>query len=305
MLKRKNNLAFWVILPLFLLSSFCQAEDKIIAIVNKDIITQKDLNDFINFMRLQLMAEYKAEQLENKIQSIKSDLLERLIEDRLILQEAKKEDIKVDENRVKARINELKERYPSDTEFQESLKQQGLVQADLELKTREQLLMYSIVDTKIRSKIVVNPKEVTDFYEKHAQEFNVPQERAFELVSISDEKLAQEIYNQLKTGESLNNLGQKYSLNVNNLNCHQDGELKKEIEDAVFSLEQGETSQPLKIEDRFYIFKLNNIIPSKQKSLTEVQDQIQALLFNEKMEERLTLWLDELKKKSYIKILQG
>lgn len=304
MLKRKNNLAFWVILSLFLLSSFCRAEDKIIAIVNKDIITQKDLNDFINFMRLQLTAEYKAEQLENKIQSIKSDLLERLIEDRLILQEAKKEDIKVDEARVKARINELKERHPSDTEFQESLKKQGLVQADLELKTREQLLMYSIVDIKIKSKIVVNPKEVTDFYEKNKQDFIIPEQREFGLISVNDEKLTQEISNKLKTGEPFVDLAQKYSLSVNNFTGRKGGEFKKEIEDVVFNLEQGEISQPLKIEDQFYIFKLNNIIPSKQKSLTEVQDQIQALLFNEKMEEGLTRWLDELKKKSYIKILQ-
>ena len=305
MLKRKNNLAFWVILSLFLLSSFCQAEDKIIAIVNKDIITQKDLNDFINFMRVQLMTEYKAEQLENKIQSIKSDLLQRLIEDRLILQEAKKEDIKVDETRVKGRINELKERYPSDTEFQESLKQQGLVQADLELKTREQLLMYSIVDIKIKSKIVVNPKEVTDFYEKNKQNFIIPEQREFELISVNEQELAQEISHKLKTGEPFADLAKKYSLSVNNFTGRKGGEFKKEIEDVVFNLKEAEISQPLKIEDQFYIFKLNNIIPYKQKNLTEVQDQIQALLFNEKMEEGLARWLDELKKKSYIKILQG
>jgi len=304
MLKRKNKLAFCVILWLFLFSGFCRAEDKIIAIVNKDVITQKDLNDFTNFMRVQLMAEYKAEELEAKAQSLKSDLLERLIEDRLILQEAKKEDIKVDETRVKARINELKERYPSDTEFQKSLKQQGLVQADLELKTREQLLMYTIVDIKIKSKIVVNPKEVTDFYEKHEQEFIIPEEREFELVSINDEKLALDIYNRLKEGESFADLAKKHSLAVNNFTGRKGAELKQEIEDVVFNLKEAEISQPLKIEDKFYIFKLNNIIPSRQKSLSEVQNKIHALLFDLKMEEKLTGWLDELKEKSYIKILQ-
>jgi hypothetical protein len=47
------------------------AQDKIVAIVNKDIITQKDLTDFINFARMQMLTEYKGEQLEAKIQAMK------------------------------------------------------------------------------------------------------------------------------------------------------------------------------------------------------------------------------------------
>ncbi len=62
------------------------AQDKIAAIVNNDIITQKDLDDFLNFMRIQLSQDYSGKELENKIQAMKPDLLDRLIEDRLILQ---------------------------------------------------------------------------------------------------------------------------------------------------------------------------------------------------------------------------
>ncbi len=84
------------------------AQDKIVAIVNKDIITQKDLNDFINFMRVQLSTQYQGKQLESKIQSMKLDLLDKLIEDRLILQKAKKDNMGIDPDRIKAKINEIK-----------------------------------------------------------------------------------------------------------------------------------------------------------------------------------------------------
>ena len=77
------------------------AQDKIIAIVNSDVITQKDLNDFLNFMRMQLMTEYKGKELENKIQSMKLDLIDKLVEDRLILQQAKKNNIQIDEGRLR------------------------------------------------------------------------------------------------------------------------------------------------------------------------------------------------------------
>ena len=141
------------------------AQDKIIAIVNNEVITQKDLSDFLNFMRMQLSAQYKGRELEDKIQSLKPDLLDKLVEDRLILGQAQAANIKVDEARVKARIDELRRRYPSERDFQEALAEQGLTQADVESKIRDQMLMYSIIDAKIKSKIVVAPSEVTDFYE--------------------------------------------------------------------------------------------------------------------------------------------
>src|SRR3989338_6450398 len=66
------------------------AQDKIVAIVNNEVITQKDLDDFLNFMRMQYAQELKGRELENKIQSMKIVLLDKLIEDRLMLQDAQK-----------------------------------------------------------------------------------------------------------------------------------------------------------------------------------------------------------------------
>ena len=73
-----------------LLTMPCLAKDKIVAVVNKEVITQKDLTDFMNFMRLQLSREFSGEVLEKKLSSLETDLLDRLIEDRLVLQEAKR-----------------------------------------------------------------------------------------------------------------------------------------------------------------------------------------------------------------------
>jgi parvulin-like peptidyl-prolyl isomerase len=281
------------------------AQDKIVAIVNNDIITQKDLNDFINFMRVQLAGEYEGRELEDKIQSMKLDLIDRLIEDKLILQEAKKNEIKVDENRVKVRIAEVRSHYASDSEFQEALVKQGMAQADIESRIRDQLLTYFIIEKQIKSRIVVKPSEVTNFYEENIATFKLPSQREFESIGVNDAALAKDIFNKLKAGEELQDLSQKYSLTINKLSARQGGELKKEIEDIVFKLNVSEVSQPIKIEDSYYIFKLDNIIPPHQQALYEVQDKIHAFLFDKKTQEELTKWLDELKEHSYIKILQN
>jgi len=288
----------------FPLSSF--AQDKIVAIVNNDVITQKDLEDFINFMRVQMFKEGKEGRAQKKIESMKPDLLDRLIEDRLILQEAKKNNIRVDENRIKARIAEIKKRYPSDIEFQRDLGRQGLVQADIEQKIREQLLMYYIIEYKIRSGILIRPEEVTAFYNENQKEFFIPEERGLDVITLENADLAASLSDNLRRGEKLEALAARYPLTVNKLSVRQGEDLRKEIQEVVSRLNLGEVSQPLKLDNdnAYYVFKLDYVIPQKQQSLFAAQEKIHAFLFDRKMQEGLNKWLGELKKQSYIKIIK-
>ncbi|TRZ96312.1 hypothetical protein D4R78_00995 [bacterium] len=280
------------------------AQDKIIAVVNSEVLTQKDLDDFINFTRIQLAAEYSGRELESKIQTMKLDLLDKLIEDRLILQEAKKEKVLINEVRIKERIDEIKGQYQSESRFQADLAKQGVSQADIENKIREQLLMYAVIDSKIRSKIRLNPKEITEFYKEHAGEFKLPEQREFACLSTKSKDLANEIYNHLKsTPQGLEQLAEKYSLVINKVSAKNEGELRKDIEDAVFKLKTNEVTSPLEIDNSYYIFRLDQIVPERKQSLSEIQVRIHALLYGQKMQQELIKWLDEIKKTAYIKIL--
>jgi parvulin-like peptidyl-prolyl isomerase len=292
------------------------AQDKIIAIVNSDIITQKDLNDFLNFTKIQLSREFSGKTLEEKVQSMKLDLLDRLIEDRLILQEAKKileeakkkKDmltvlrIKVDQNRVKARVDEIEKQYNSDSEFQNNLAKHGLVQADLESKITEQMLMFNIIDFKIRDNIIVSPEEVTDFYHKNLKEFILSEEREVEAVTLENLDLAKSFSYNLKRGEDLVDLAARYPLSINKMNTRKGEGLREEVEDAIFKLNIGEVSDPIEIDEKYYVFRLNNIIPSEQLSLSEAQERIHSYLFEKKFQEEMVKWLDELRHKSFIKV---
>lgn len=282
----------------------CFAQDKIVAIVNNDAITQKDLGDFVNFMRMQLSQELKEDELENRIESLKSQLLEKLIEDRLILQEAKKNNIRISEGRVKARIDEVRKRYQTEADFQRALIQQGLTLADIELKIKEQLLTYSVIDIKVKSKIIVKPFEVTDFYYKNIEKFKTPEQREVSSMAIDGVALANDLFKQLNRGGDFSDISSKYSLIVNRLRIHRNGELRLEAEEVIFKLKIGEISRPFKINDSFYIFRLDDIIAVRQQTLPEAQEAIYAFLLDKKMQEELERWLTDLKKKSYVKILQ-
>lgn len=292
----------------FLLLSFnfyCFAEDKIVAIVNDDCITQKDLGDFINFMKLRMPQRVGEKQAEEKIETMKKDLLERLIEDRLILQEAKKSNLLLDQNRIKIRIDEIKQQYPNDADFQGELKKQGLVQADIETKISDQMLMYDIIDQKIRRKIIIRPDEVTNFYNNNKNDFISTEERELEVITFENNDFAEKFYRDLEGGQRFEDLVARDEVRADKLSVTHRGELKKEIEEVIFKLNLSQVSQPLALDNKTYIFRLENIVPPKQLSLPEVQDKIQRYLFEKKMREELTKWLDELKKQSYIKIMQS
>ncbi|MCK9431525.1 MAG: peptidyl-prolyl cis-trans isomerase [Candidatus Omnitrophica bacterium] len=281
------------------------AQDKVIAVVNNEVITKKDLNDFLNFMRMQYARQLSGKALEEKLNSVKKDLLQRLIEDRLILQQAKLDKIPADQTRVDGKVNEIKKHYSTDAEFQKDLAKQGLVQADLENKISEQILMYNFIDKKIRKNVVIRPDEITEFYEQNKSQFIKPEERSLTLIISADEPEAKIISSQLRSGVKIEDLSAKYSFSLEKLSASEGQQLRPEIESTVFKLAQGEVSDPVKVGSQYFIFRLDEIIGSRRLSLEEAHANIRAYLFEKKMQENLAKWLDDTKKQSYIKILEN
>ncbi|MDD5059654.1 MAG: SurA N-terminal domain-containing protein [Candidatus Omnitrophica bacterium] len=281
------------------------AQDKVIAIVNKEVITQKDLNDFMHFMRMQYSKELEGKALEEKLKGMRSDLLNRLIEERIILQKAKEEKIDINQERVKERIDEIKKHYPSEADFEQDLAKQGLVQADLENKIREQIMTYYLIEQKVRSKITVRPEEITSFYQEDKRRFIKAEERLLTVIILDDENMAKTISYQLRLGVKLEELAAKYPFSTDILSASKGQELRQEIEDTVFKLGIGEVSEPVEIDQQFYVFKLDDIIGSQQMSLSQAKDNIREFLVEKKTQKALAEWLDELKKQSYIKIFEN
>jgi len=280
-------------------------QDRVAAVVNNEIITQKDLNDFLNFMRMQYSRQLNGKALEEKVNSAKQDLLQRLIEDRIMLQQAKNEKIIIEPSRIKAKVNEIKKRYALESDFERDLAKQGLVQADLENKIREQMLTFNIVEQKVRSKVVIRPEEVTDFYNQNKRQFMKPEERLLTVIISQDESSAKSLVYYLRLGEKLESLATRYAFTTDTLSVYQGQDLRNEIEDTVSKLGMSEVSDPVKIDGQYYIFRLDEILGSRQMDLAQSQERIQAYLFDKKLQERLNSWLDELKKQSYIKIFDN
>jgi len=253
---------------------------------------------------MQLATKYKGEELEEKYNEILPDVLNRLIEDRLIIQEAKKQKLTVDENRIKGRLEQMKSAYPSEKEFVDELLRNGLTVSDIEAKIRDQLLMFEMINRQVRSKIRVSPLEVTTFYREHKEEFNEPAKRQVIAISSKDMQKIKEALAKIQNGENFEEVASSLGLDLKELGQIRPGQLIKELDQEISLLKEGEVSGVVKFQDKFYIFKLIQIIPAREVALEEVKEQISDYLAEEKMQDKVAEWLEKLKAKSYIQIIE-
>ena len=302
MVRVMRFISVWIIFCLVLVNSVTLAQEGLVAIVNNEVITQKDLDDFIKFMQIQMSGQFSEEEVKQRIEQMLPDLINRLIEDRLILQAAYKEGIVIAPTRIRSRVEQIKKKYPSEAVFQSVLVAQGLSLSDIELKIKEELLMFAIIDEKIKSKIVVSPQEVTDYYYAHSNDFIAPERRLVRFLTIRDSGLAQQIQKTITEYEDLDTIAKRYSLEMTDLGWVTTKQLKGEIADIVFGLDTGELSPVLDSDDKSYIFVVTAIKPPGEIPLFDIQEEISRFLFEKKMQESLVEWLEKLKSEAYIKV---
>ncbi|MFH1678579.1 MAG: peptidyl-prolyl cis-trans isomerase, partial [Candidatus Omnitrophota bacterium] len=279
--------------------------DNVVAVVNNEVITQNDLNEFINFMRIQLSVQYSQEEVEQRISKMPADLINRLIDDRLILQAAYKENINVDSNRIKARVEQIKKQYPQESDLQNALRSQGITLGDIELRIKEQFLMFEIINKEVRSNALVRPQDVTAYYNAHKEEFYHPELRNVKFLTVKgiDNVIpADSLNSQYK---SLEEIADNYSLEITKLGLVSSKQLRKEIADIVFNLEVNKISSLLTLGENNYLFEVKEIKPPEKMSLQEVQEEISRFLFETKMQELMVEWMEKLRSQAYIEVKEA
>ena len=311
MLKRNNIfLMALVVLSLFLgnHSSFA-VEDAVIAVVNDELITLRDLRDYIQSTYVSLVAEgMKDEDIKKIMSDLQANGIDKLIEDKLILSEANKMGMDVREKLINDRIEDVKKKYPSEQAFLDALVQHGVTINDLRKKIIEQLKIKFAVEHEVRSQIFVNPQEVTDYYESHKQEFNKKERVNLESIYIDfgDDKnkarqRAQEALGKLKAGEDFQTVAKEYS-QTPSLGTIERGQILPDVENIVFKLEKNEISNLVTVEKGIYIFKLTGRAQIEMASLKEVKDQVYNQLFQQKFRTKFEEWVKKLKKDAYVEI---
>lgn len=288
--------------------------DKIVVVVNNEVITQGEIDRMLQPAYQKFRTVYQGQMLMQKLEEIRQVIMGQLIEDKLILSEAKKENIEVDEKEVDAKVAEVQKRFGSREIFERALAEQRMTPKDLKAKYRDQLMTRKLVDKKVGARVFITPVEVSEYYRKHLDEFTEVGDIKIRNIlirpkdSVSPEKareIAELIDRQLKDGADFAELARTYSdgpgaSEGGMMGFKKKGEMLPEIEDAVFSLNEAQTSGMLETSLGYFFFKVDEKRPSKTLSLSEARHQIEEAIYSEKAREKMKGWVEGLKKNAYI-----
>ena len=102
--------------------------DKIKAVVNNEVITQSEIDHLLYPIYMRYKDIYNAGELDKKLGEASDEILNQLIEDRLLLSEAKKRGIQLNDSEIDRKIEELRSRFPGEGDFDKLLKEENLCQ---------------------------------------------------------------------------------------------------------------------------------------------------------------------------------
>ena len=304
----KNRVISNVLFPglLYLFFLFCGvraamgSEDRIIAIVNNDIITESELKNSNIFPKKSISF---------------------LIEKKLQLQIANKKGIFIQPSEVSSAIDDIKvaNSFLTDKDFEVALLKQGIFLEDYKRDLNEQLTLIKLLNREIKSKITVSDKELEEYYSLNKNLFSHPEEIRIgyifipvkpntpEEITQKDKNIIKDILLDLKNNISFDDIKKMYSRNseinvIEDLGYIKRGKLLKEIDEVAFNLREGELSDVLVTPSGFYIVKVLEKMAVEYVPFSDVKETVRERLFLEKNERVLNDWLFNLKSSSYIEI---
>ncbi len=304
-----------LVFSIFLLVAFAApvqarpVNDSIVAIVNNDVITLKDLKDYIGGIYRQLKVEHKsAEEIQEIMSSYEEKGINQLIEDRLILAAADEKGLEIRPEVLDKRLKEIKLRYSSEDEYIAALSAQGMTISDLKKKMINQMKARYIVDLEVKDKIFVNPQEVTKYYNEHVNDFTRKTRYSLQSIYVSFDKGKQEARDRasearakLAAGEDFEKIEKEYS-QLPSVGTIEQGQMVPAIEKVVFDLKVGDVSDLVEVDGGIYVFKVVGILPGRVETLIESKDKIYAKLYDELFQKKFQEWIIKLRKKNYVEI---
>jgi len=269
---------------------------KIIEKVNSRIITSQDLSDYVKTLSLQLSdREVKGSDVGEKF---KRAALQRLINDKLVLDEAKKEIADIPASWVDKRFNQVLSSYSSREEFEKSLLEKGLNNSIFREKIKEQYFMREIIERRVKSRVSVLPQEISRYYADNNDKFFADSAYVFYIAKSDKESILDRI-SVLIERNGIHEASQMHDEILNKVESTRE-ELKEEMFEAINRLSEGE-QQLIRIDDLFYLIYLEKIKQRQLIPLEKVKEDIKVYIWENKFKIEFTKWINDLRENAVIK----
>ena len=290
--------------------------DRVVCVVNNDAITLFELEEAEAYY---LYETKEKPPVADARDALRDRLLQRIIENRLQLQQAEREKIGVDEVELNEQMAEImkKMNVKTEVELEQQFKRQGVTMEAIKRRIRDQLMVERIRRRRVNLRVTVTEQEIDRYLDQNREKLETG--LAFEarhILFVPDpnrgadgwdeaKRRADEAYSKILTGADFAELAKEYSQDGSgkdggSLGSLKRGELAPEIETAILALSPGETSAPFRSQVGYHLFKVDAKESLTGEGLTQARNQIRDILLREKLQVRLKEWLAEIRQRAII-----
>lgn len=258
------------------------------------------------------LAKVGSEKITNKqltVETVKiagHDVLQRMIDQQVIEQSAKKLNITATDAEVNEELTNLKSQFPSEDQFQQTLQGQGMSMKDLTQQLRAKVLLNKIATKDVK----ISDADVKKYYDEHGKDFEQPEQVHARHILVDTEAEAKAIADQLKKGTDFAQLAKEKSkdtssgANGGDLGFFGKGQMVPEFDKVVFDLKPNQISDPVKTQFGYHIIQLIEKKDAKKLTLEEARPQIEKALKQAKATPPDQL-IPELRKQAGVTILSS
>ena len=292
--------------------------DRVVCIVNNDAITQYEIEEAEAYHYYETK-QPPAQGEEQK--ALRDQILQRLIENRLQLQQAEREKVTVEDAEISEQLGEILKKLSVKTEAElgEALKPQGLTMEVVKRRIRETVMVQKLLRRKVTLRVSVTEQEIDRYLQDNRDKLETgltfearhilflpppdAGEDAWEVVR----RRAEQAHGRLVAGENFAELAKTVSDDASgkdggSLGPLKRGELAPEIEAEILKLRPGEVSGPVRTQVGYHLFRLESRESLTGEALAQARNQIRDILFREKYQVRFKEWLAEIKQRAMIEM---
>jgi len=300
-----------------------QVVERIVAVVNDEVITLFDLNQTLAPYERQILAMGYADDKQEQMRfKVREDMLNQLIDQKLTDQEIKRYKISVSDKEIDGTVEQIKNtNHYTDESLRNILASQGMSYDEYREKIKEQILRAKLVNIEVRSRVVITPEETRAYYERHPELFQGI--RRYHLRNIlmkapasenpnAEQDVAEKfklVLDQFRSGQSIEDLARRYSEAPNRDQGGDVGffsldQLSPQLQEHLRDLKAGDVTPILRTDQGFQVFYVEAVEAGEGRTLEEATAEIQDRLYKEIVDSKFKEWLQELRRRSHIKIVR-
>lgn len=330
----QNRTYFQRILPILIICLlnplYISAEvvDKVVAVVNNEVITLSELEEETAGLFRSITKNNPDTPVLDALEEAREVTLNSMIERQLIQQKAKKYNVNVTEEDIDAAYETMRNNMSlNPTEFRKKLEKAGMTEESYRYKLKTQILQSRLLSYDVRSKIIVTEEMILDYYDENYTarvdkggyyllqmgfswpKTDDPQEEAANKQETLDR--TERVYNLVKNGQDFKLLAEKFSdlpsaIDGGDIGIFTLDEMAPTMRDAVATLSPGELSKIIDTPAGYQFFKL---LSGKEDAIVvtasfeAAREEIRAIIFEEKLKAAYSEWVIRLKEDAYIQRL--